>query len=187
MSFTGKGVKHAGSRVHYFKEAIWVGGWGGGACPTDDLLADLLTKPLMGDKFALHDERARGGVKWADRPRLPKQPNSVFDEGLEFYFWSVDGRLAMHISPTRSLEGHVSSHVDIDIPNSECGVRPAEVLTVQGNLCLPRAGRLVPGQGIHFSVWPGYFGLRRRICMHSNKRKDHGGGRTDDGVKIPHS
>ena len=25
--------------------------------PTDDLLADLLTKPLMGEKFALHDER----------------------------------------------------------------------------------------------------------------------------------
>jgi len=47
-------VKHAGSRVHYFKEAIWDGEvvlvWR----PTDDLLADLLTKPLMGDKFALH-------------------------------------------------------------------------------------------------------------------------------------
>ena len=44
MPFTGKGVKHAGSRVHYFKEAIWDGEvvlvWR----PTDDLLADLLTK-----------------------------------------------------------------------------------------------------------------------------------------------
>jgi len=51
--------------------------------PTDDLLADLLTKPLMGEKFALHDERARRGVPWSDRPPLPKQPNSVFEKGLE--------------------------------------------------------------------------------------------------------
>jgi hypothetical protein len=83
MPFTGKGVKHAGSRVHYFKEAIWDGEvvlvWR----PTDDLLADLLTKPLMGEKFALHDERARRGVPWSDRPPLPKQPNSVFEKGLE--------------------------------------------------------------------------------------------------------
>jgi hypothetical protein len=83
MPFTGKGVKHAGSRVHYFKEAIWDGEvvlvWR----PTDDLLADLLTKPLMGDKFALHDERARRGIPWSDRPPLPKQPNSVFEKGLE--------------------------------------------------------------------------------------------------------
>jgi hypothetical protein len=82
MPFTGKGVKHAGSRVHYFKEAIWDGEvvlvWR----PTDDLLADLLTKPLMGDKFATHDERARKGVLWNDRPALPKQPNSVFEKGL---------------------------------------------------------------------------------------------------------
>ena len=83
MPFTGKGVKHAGSRVHYFKEAIWDGEvvlvWR----PTDDLLADLLTKPLMGDKFDMHDERARKGVLWNDRPALPKQPNSVFEKGLK--------------------------------------------------------------------------------------------------------
>ena len=36
----------------------------------------------MGDKFALHDERARKGVLWNDRPALPNQPNSVFEKSL---------------------------------------------------------------------------------------------------------
>ena len=50
-------------------------------CVTDRAIQNQ--RALMITRDDMHDERARKGVLWNDRPALPKQPNSVFEKGLK--------------------------------------------------------------------------------------------------------
>ena len=46
------------------------------------LLADFPTKPVMGPRFHMLDSWYRNGIPWAHIPKLPVQPNSVFQMGI---------------------------------------------------------------------------------------------------------
>jgi|GEM_PF-3995627 len=78
----GKGVRHTDVRTHFFKDAILKGIIQPVWRPTDQLLADFPTKPVMGQRFHMLDKWYREGIPWRLKPVLPKQPNSVFDMGL---------------------------------------------------------------------------------------------------------
>jgi hypothetical protein len=78
----GKGVRHNDVRSHFFKDAILRGIVQPVWRPTHDLLADFPTKPVMGPRFHMLDSWYRNGIPWAHIPKLPVQPNSVFQMGL---------------------------------------------------------------------------------------------------------
>ena len=78
----GKGVRHNDVRSHFFKDAILRGIVQPVWRPTHDLLADFPTKPVMGPRFHMLDSWYRNGIPWAHIPKLPVQPNSVFQMGI---------------------------------------------------------------------------------------------------------
>jgi hypothetical protein len=78
----GKGLRHVELRAHYFKDAILRGIVQPVWRPTHQLLADFPTKPVMGPRFHELDDWYRNGVPWDKIPKLPPQPNSVFQMGV---------------------------------------------------------------------------------------------------------
>ena len=78
----GKGVRHNDVRSHFFKDAILRGIVQPVWRTTHDLLADFPTKPVMGPRFHMLDSWYRNGIPWAHIPKLPVQPNSVFQMGI---------------------------------------------------------------------------------------------------------